>query len=168
MAPNRFDLGGWAFSFEHIPVPKAGATMSFPPDYWPPNAGVLVGETNYGADVPFDRKQAALTTRRHRRFDPRPLNLASGATLRVAFDNRPDFIIVSISGQTAATGRANVYLGEPGGNAIGPCGPGAKIVMPAPHDGVVSIVNLGSTPTLGVVVGVAGFTDPGVDINLGN
>jgi hypothetical protein len=145
-----------------------GLSMTFQNDVVPPGFGNLNGDINYGADTPFNVKQAALTTRRHRWFDPRPMNVGAGQTVRFVFDNRPDFIEVSISGQTAATGRANVYMGEPGGNAIGPCGPGADIVMPCPHDGVVSVVNLGSTATIGVVLGIAGYTDPGVKITLGN
>jgi len=150
--------------------------MVFIPDHVPPQA--LDDGTRYVADVPFDAQQARITTRRHRWFQQITIGtpsgpysivagLTTGATQRITFDHKPDFIIVSVAGSTAATGRVNLFLGEPGGPAIGPIGPGGKVCIPAPEGGIITLVNVGSTSTFGVVVAVAGYAEPGIDVVLG-
>lgn len=150
--------------------------MVFIPDHVPPQA--LDDGTRYVADVPMDAQQARITTRRHRWFQQIPIatpaatyvltpGLAAGQTQRIQFDHKPDFIIVSISGQTAVTGRVMLFLGEPGGPGIGPFGPQGSATIPAPEGGIITLVNVGSTATFGVVVAVGGYADPGVNILLG-
>ena len=141
-------------------------------------SGQLDSATQYTADMPMDRKQAAITTRRHRWFQSQFIGTPTGlytrspglnalATWRVFFDKRPDWILVSVSGQTAVTGRVWVYVGEQGGEYI-QLGPHGYCTFPVSQDGVVVLVNQGSTPTYGVVCAIAGYTDPGIQINCGD
>lgn len=154
--------------------------MVFPPSNIPaPEDSGIDNGTLYTADTPMAAKQAAITSRRHRWFDIRTIGdqqspyqvgaagLSSGGLQRFMFDQRPDWIIISISGQTAATGRARFYLGDEGGPSI-LLGPHGKACVPAPLGGIVSLRNVGSTATYGNVVAVAGYTDPGVDILCGD
>lgn len=75
--------------------------------------------------------------------------------------------MVSVSGQTALTGRCNLFLGEPGGPPI-PLGGHGKAVIPAPQGGIISLVNVGTTPTYGVIIAHAGYVDAGVDVDCGD
>ena len=76
-------------------------------------------------------------------------------------------MIVAISGQTAAGGRVQVYSGDMGGPyfLIGPTG---KVTMPANQDGIVTLFNNTGQTVYGTVLAVAGYGEPGVDINPGN
>lgn len=152
--------------------------MVFIPDHLPPVDDQLDPPQAYIADTPQALKQATVTPRRHRWFQPVVIGvpsgpytyipgLTAGLTQRVQFDHKPDWIMVSISGQTANTGRVNLFLGDPGGPPI-PLGPHGKAVVPAPQSGVITLVNVGSTPTYGVIVAHAGYVDAGVDIECGD
>lgn len=147
--------------------------------YPPPDHQLDEGQS-YANDVPFPIKQATLTHNRHRWFQvydigtptgPYALTpgLNQGAQQRIQFDHRPDVIVVSISGQTANTGRVNLYLGEAGGPPIR-LGPLGKAIIPAPENGVITLQNNGTTPTYGTVVAVAGYYDgnPRFDIVCGS
>jgi len=150
--------------------------MVFPPGPIPQPDKQLDPATAYPNDVPFDLKQASVTFRRHRWFQIQPIGtptgpyaiaaggLAAGLTQRIQFDHRPDVIIVSISGQTALTGRCQLYLGEPGGPFI-LLGPLGKAIIPAPESGIITLVNVGTTVTIGTVVAIAGYdNNPSFDV----
>jgi hypothetical protein len=152
--------------------------MVFIPDHIPPTDQSLDSETRYVADVPFDYKQAEITTRRHRWFQVQDIGtpgalyvttpgLNAGATQRIQFDHKPDWIIVSIGGQTALTGRCILYLGDSGGPFVR-LGPHGKVTIPAPEGGIITLTNVGSTATFGTVVAIAGYVDPGVDVICGD
>lgn len=154
--------------------------MVFVPDPIPRPDTALDNGVAYVADVPFDYKQSQTSTRRHRWFQLWTIGtptgpyaasrgLAAGASQRIQFDQKPDWILVSISGETiAATGRCVFYLGEPGGVGI-PLGPLGKAVVPAPQGGIVTLVNVGTTATYGVVAAIAGLAvDPSVEIVCGS
>lgn len=143
--------------------------MTFTPEIIPdPDQAVLKDtQGQFDSDLPFGVKQAAVSTRRHRWYDvfeigvsTGPYSLApglpAGATQRIQFDNRPDYVIVTCSGDTATTGRISVFLGEPGGPPLR-LGQNGYLIAPARSDGVVTIVSRGSTPAYGNVIGVAGF-----------
>lgn len=154
--------------------------MVFVPDPIPRPDTALDSGVAYIADVPFDYKQSSTSTRRHRWFQLWEIGtptgaysstrgLGVGATQRIQFDQKPDWIMVSISGETvAATGRCVLYLGEVGGVGIR-LGPLGKAVVPSPQGGIVNLVNVGTTPTYGLVAAVAGFsTDPPIEIVCGS
>lgn len=156
--------------------------MVFHPDPVPPVDHPSVDPTDvFPADTPFDLKQATLSTKRHRWFDFRPLtgmsggsgggraaqNIPAGDAMRVQFDHKPDYIQVSISGQTAATGRCALYSGDEGGPYI-LLGPHGKATIPAPQGGIVFIRNVGTTATYGIVTAIGGYVDPGIDITCGD
>jgi hypothetical protein len=121
----------------------------------------------FDLDVPFGVKQATISTRRHRWYQVIDIGtptgpyavapgLTAGSIQRIQFDNRPDYVIVTCSGDTATTGRIAVYRGEAGGPFIR-LGQGGKVIMPAPQDGVITIVSRGTTTAYGTVIGVAGW-----------
>lgn len=153
--------------------------MTFTTGPYPPPDHQLDPSSRYAADVPFDHKQAAISGRRHRWFQVQDIGtvtgpytltpgLGQGATQRIQFDHRPDYIIVSISGQTANTGRVNMFLGEAGGPPIR-LGPLGKAIIPAPEGGIITLVNIGTTATYGTVVAIAGYDEnPRVDIVCGS
>jgi hypothetical protein len=151
--------------------------MVFIPDTIPPLEQSLDNSVRYAADVPFDHKQATISQKRHRWFQPYVIvtpadgsrGLAAGATLRIQFDHRPDWIIVAISGETAVTGRVWVYAGDPGGPYFS-LGPHGKLSLPAPEGGIITLVSAPGTTTrtYGMVTAVGGYTDPGIDITLGD
>lgn len=127
-------------------------------------------------DAPFGVKQATTTTRRHRWFQVIEIGvtagpyaitpgLTAGLQQRIQFDNRPDFVIVACSGETATTGRLFVYRGEAGGPPIR-IGQGGKVTVPGPQDGVITLVARGSSPSFGTVIAIAGY-DVSVDISPG-
>lgn len=154
--------------------------MTFTPEIIPdPDQAVLKdSQGQFDLDTPFNVKQAATSMRRHRWFDVRDIGtsqgpyattsgLAAGSLMRVQFDHRPDVIIVSISGETASTGACRLYAGEEGGSFIRLLS-GGYACIPAPENGVVSIRNVGSTPTYGTLAAVAGFPDmPNIGIACG-
>lgn len=154
--------------------------MVFPPTQIPdPEDFGLDNGVAYVADTPQDIKDQQISSRRHRWFDVREIGtsfaaytttrgLNGGQDMRIQFDHKPDWIIVSISGETANTGRCRLYLGDPGGFGI-PLGAGGQVVIPAPQNGIVTIRNVGTTPTFGVVVAVAGFpNDPSPFVSCGS
>lgn len=127
-------------------------------------------------DVPFGVKQAVTTTRRHRWYQVIDIGvsagpyaitpgLPAGQQQRIAFDNRPDFVIVACSGDTATSGRLSVFRGEPGGPPIR-LGQGGKVTVPGPQDGVITLVARGTTPSYGTVIAIAGY-DVALDISPG-
>jgi hypothetical protein len=152
--------------------------MTFTSGPYPAPDQPLDNSDTYAHDYPFAVKQSVLTQRRHRWFQiydigtptgPYSLTpgLNIGATQRIQFDHKPDVIIVSISGQTATTGRVNLYYGETGGPPIR-LGPLGKAIIPSPEGGIITLVNVGTTATYGTVVAVAGMdTTPSVDIVCG-
>lgn len=154
--------------------------MTFTNGPYPPPDHQLDNGVQYNSDYPFPVKQSVISHARHRWFmvydigtptGPYSLTpgLNQGATQRIQFDHRPDVIIVSISGQTANTGRVNLYYGEAGGPPIR-LGPLGKAIIPAPENGVITLTNNGTTATYGTVVAVAGFMDgnPRFDIICGS
>lgn len=150
--------------------------MVFPPGPIPEPDVALDESSTYANDLPFSTKQTSITHARHRWFQVVTLGtqtaqftktpgLNQGATQRVQFEHKPDYITVSISGQTANTGRCVVFRGEPGGDGI-LLGPTGTITIPAPESGIVTIVNVGTTATYGVIVAHAGY-DARIDIECG-
>lgn len=130
----------------------------------------------FNLDQPFGVKQSAITTRRHRWFQVLDIGVASGpyaiapglpagTQQRIQFDNRPDFVIVTCSGETATTGRMSVFRGEAGGPPIR-IGQGGKVTVPGPQDGVITIVSRGSSAVYGNVIAIAGWS-VSVDISPG-
>lgn len=153
--------------------------MTFTPQVIPdPDQAVLKDtQGQFDSDTPFGIKQATLTMRRHRWFQVVEIGLASGPyaitpgltaglAQRIQFDNKPDFVLVAVSGDTANTGRLSVFLGESGGPPIR-LGPTGRVVVPGPHDGVITLVARGTTPSYGTVIGLAGY-DVQVDLFPGN
>ena len=152
--------------------------MTFTPEVIPdPDQAVLKdSQGQFDADTPWNVKQASITMRRHRWFQvvdigvstgPYSLSagLPAGATQRIQFDNKPDYVIVAVSGDTATTGRLSVFLGEPGGPGIR-LGQTGRVVIPGPKDGVVTLVARGTTPSYGTVIAVAGY-EIQIDLNPG-
>jgi len=143
--------------------------MTFTPEIIPdPDQAALIdSQSQYDLDQSWGVKQAAITTRRHRWYAVYDIGvsqgpyaiqpgLTAGSYQRIQFDNRPDYIIVTCSGDTATTGRLSVFRGEAGGPPLR-LGQGGKIIMPAPSDGVITLFSRGSTTAYGNVIGVAGF-----------
>jgi len=142
--------------------------MTVMPREIPESDVALDGSATYAKDVPFNAKQTVITHARHRWFQVislgvptgsqfgRSVGIPAGATQRIQFEHKPDYVAVGISGQTATTGRCMVFRGEPGGDGI-PLGQSGNVIVPAPESGVLSIVNLGSTPTYGAVIAMAGY-----------
>lgn len=152
--------------------------MTFTPEILPdPDQAVLKdSQGQFDADTPFSVKQASITMRRHRWFQiidignsagPYAITpgLLAGTYQRIQFDNRPDFVIVACSGETATTGRLSVFLGESGGPPIR-LGQTGKVIVPGPHDGVITLLSRGTTTAYGTVIGVAGY-DCAIDLNPG-
>ena len=149
--------------------------MVFPPSPVPAPDNQLVPDTTYTADVPFDVKQSSLTHRRRRWFDVRDIGtatgpyanapgLVAGSVMRIQFDHRPDVIAVAISPETASTGLARVFLGDPGGPFMR-LGAGGRAILPAPEAGVISVLNAGTTTVYGTVIAMAGYENvPDFDI----
>lgn len=143
--------------------------MTFTPEIIPDPDQALLKDTQgqFDADTPFNVKQASVSMRRHRWYSIMEIGVSAGpyaitpglpaaTTQRIQFDNRPDYVIVTCSGDTATTGRLSVFRGEVGGPPMR-LGPGGKIIFPCGVDGVVSLVSRGTTPAYGNVIGVAGF-----------
>ena len=152
--------------------------MTFTPEVIPyPDQAVLEDtQGQFDNDVPFGVKQATITMRRHRWFQVLDIGnsagpyaitpgLLAGTQQRIQFDNRPDYVIITCSGETATTGRIRVYLGEAGGPPIR-IGQGGKVIVPGPHDGIITLASAGTTTAYGTVIGVAGY-DVTLDINPG-
>jgi hypothetical protein len=143
--------------------------MTFTPEIipYPDQAALKDTQGQFDSDTPFNVKQAQISMRRHRWYDVQEIGLATGpyaltpglpagATQRIQFDNRPDYVIVTCSGDTANTGRVSVFRGESGGPPLR-LGPGGYVIFPATTDGVVTILSRGTTPAYGNVIGVAGY-----------
>jgi hypothetical protein len=152
--------------------------MTFTPYVIPdPSQAVLDdSQGQFDADTPWDVKQTAITMRRHRWFQVVDIGnsagpyaitpgLVAGTSQRIQFDNKPDFIIVTCSGDTAATGRLSLFLGELGGPPIR-IGPSGRAIVPGPHDGIISLTSRGTTPAYGTVIGCAGY-DISIDLYAG-
>jgi len=142
--------------------------MTFSPREIPAPDVALDGSATYVQDAPMALKQTTTTHTRHRWWQVislgvptgsqygRSVGIPAGATQRVQFEHKPDYVCVGISGQTAATGRCVVFRGEPGGDGI-PLGQSGNVIMPAPESGILNITNVGSTATYGAVIAMAGY-----------
>lgn len=151
--------------------------MVFPANPVPAPDVALDESVTYANDAPFNVKQTVLTHARHRWFQiitigtytgsqyAKANGLNGGATMRIQFEHKPDYVTVAIGGQTANTGRCMVFRGEPGGDGV-VLGQGGKLTMPAPESGIITLVNVGSTPTYGTVFAIAGY-DVAFDISPG-
>lgn len=150
--------------------------MVFRPDPIPAPDVALDESSTYANDTAFVVKQTTVSHARHRWFQVIQLGtytaqfakspgINAGATMRIQFEHKPDYITVGVSGQTASTGRCVVFRGEPGGDGI-PLGQGGKVTLPAPESGILNIVNVGTTATYGVVIAHAGY-DASIDLSPG-
>jgi len=152
--------------------------MTFTPEIIPdPDQAVLKDtQGQFDLDQAFSVKQAAITTRRHRWFSVQDIGtpngpyavtpgLTAGSYQRIQYDNRPDYVIVTCSGDTAVTGRLSVFRGEAGGPPMR-LGQGGKVVFPCPVDGVVTLFSRGTTTAYGNVIAVAGYVVQ-IDFNPG-
>jgi hypothetical protein len=152
--------------------------MTFTPEVIPnPDQAVLIdSQGQFDADTPFNVKQTTISMRRHRWFQVIDIGnsagpyaitpgLLAGTYQRIQFDNKPDYIMVTCSGDTAVTGRLSVFLGEAGGPPIR-IGQGGKVIVPGPHDGVITLYSRGTTTAYGNVIGCAGY-DITLDIQPG-
>jgi hypothetical protein len=130
----------------------------------------------FDSDTPFSVKQAAISMRRHRWFQVMDIGVAAGpyaitpglpagSSQRIFFDQKPDYIIIACSGDTAVTGRLSVFLGEAGGPPIR-LGQSGRVVVPGPHDGVITLTARGTTPAYGTVIAIAGY-EIAIDLNPG-
>lgn len=149
--------------------------MTFTPEVIPnPDQAALIDtQGQFDNDAPFGVKQATITMRRHRWWNVQEMGvsagpyaitpgLPAGAIQRIQFDNRPDYVLVSVSGDTATTGRVSVFRGEAGGPPIR-LGQGGRVIFPCGVDGIVTIVSRGTTPAYGTIIGIAGY-DVQVDL----
>jgi hypothetical protein len=152
--------------------------MTFTPEVIPhPDQAVLDdSQGQFDADTPWNVKQTAITMRRHRWYQVVDIGnsagpyaitpgLLTGTSQRIQFDNRPDYVIIACSGDTAVTGRLSVFLGELGGPPIR-IGPGGRVIVPGPHDGIITLTARGTTPAYGTVIGCAGY-EIAIDLNPG-
>lgn len=143
--------------------------MTFTPEIIPNPDQAALKDTQgqFDADTPFNVKQAQTSMRRHRWFDIQEIGIATGpyaltpglpggSLQRIQFDNRPDYVLVACSGDTATTGRISVFRGESGGPPMR-LGPGGKVIFPCGVDGIVTIISRGTTPAYGNVIGIAGY-----------
>lgn len=141
--------------------------MTFMPQEIPDPSVALDESATWANDVPFVVKQTTITHARHRWFQviamgtqtaqfTKTPGINGGATQRIQFEHKPDYISVSVSGQTANTGRCVVFRGEPGGDGI-LLGPNGALTIPASENGILTIVNVGTTATYGAVIAHAGF-----------
>jgi len=135
-----------------------------------PDPTTQFDDARYANDVPFNVKQTQITHARHRWYQviaigafgtaagqfAKTNGLGAGLTMRIQFEHKPDFISISIAGQTASTGRCVVFRGDPGGDGI-PLGQSGSVTLPAPEGGIITIVNVGTTATFGVVIAHAGY-----------
>jgi hypothetical protein len=85
--------------------------------------------------------------------------LGAGQTVSYEFDQRAEFYIVSVDGESDANIR--VYLG-PGGGEFFRIGQGGKVKLPA-QSTMLTISNTGSGTAFGTVVAVRGFPNFDVD-----
>ena len=142
----------------------------------PDQAALEDTQGQFQLDTPFNVKQAHTSMRRHRWYQVMDIGvsagpyavvpgLPAGAQQRIQFDNRPDYVLVACSGETATTGRLAVYRGELGGPPIR-IGQGGRVIFPCGIDGVVTLVSRGSTPAYGTVIAIAGW-DVSLDLNPG-
>jgi hypothetical protein len=150
--------------------------MVFPPGPVPAPDVALDESVTYANDTPFNVKQTTISHARHRWFQIIRLGtyvtqfgktdgVNAGTQMRIQFEHKPDYVTIAINGQTQNTGRCVVYRGEPGGDGV-VLGQGGKLTMPAPESGILTVVNVGSTPTFGVVFAIAGY-DASFDISPG-
>lgn len=142
-----------------------------------PAPDVALDEARYTQDLPFNLKQATVTHARHRWYQviaigaftlsqfSKTNGLAAGATMRVQFEHKPDYITIAVDGRTANTGRVSVFRGEPGGDAI-VIGQTGKVTLPAPESGIMTLVSIGTTSVFGVLIAHAGY-DASLDISPG-
>lgn len=142
-----------------------------------PDQAVLEdSQGQFRLDQTWGVKQAATSMRRHRWYQVIDIGVAAGpyaitpglpagSQQRIQFDNRPDYVIVTCSGDTATTGRLSVFRGEAGGPPIR-IGQGGRVIMPAPQDGVITLQARGSTASYGNIIAVAGY-DVTLDISPG-